>query len=450
MNQPSKHRPMVLWLRGMALPLALGLALGAVGVVLGARPVGLWWALVGGLSLLAGGLLTWREIRRWRAEAALAAYLNAWEDLTADPPPPPAHPLGAAVARLWRRHSAAYRAEQAQHERLQAILHHLRDGLILLTPEGTVADLNLAAAALFAITPEQARGRTLMQALRHHRLAELWAACRRTGQEQHEALELPSRRFVHCIAFPLGAEHPGQVALLVQDLTRVRHLETMRRDFIANLSHELRTPLAALQALAETLQAGALDDPQVASRFLQRMVDEVATLNRLVQDLLDLSRLERGQVPLQLEPIAPREALEAACDRFALAAERQGVTLTVQAPADLPPVLADRGRLQQVLGNLLDNALRFTPQGGHIILGAAAQGHEIRFWVQDSGPGIPPEHLPRVFERFYKVDPARQRRGTGLGLAIAKHIVEAHGGRIGVESQVGQGSTFWFTLPQAR
>ncbi len=436
------------WAPHLGVTLGVGAALAALGVVRLGWP---WWGAA--LTLLSAALLGlgWVCAHQHRLQTRLRHYL---ETLDPEAPLPPYSDAPtateAAVLRALRRLQAALRQQRAQYERLEVILRQMRDGLVVVTPEGTIATLNPAAARLFHLSPEQARGRSLAQALRHHRLVDLWAACRQSGEEQRATLELPqSGRFVQCIAFPLGPEHPAQVVLLVQDLTRLRHLETVRRDFIANLSHELRTPLAALQALTETLQDGALDDPTAARRFLSRMADEVAALSRLVRDLLDLARLEGGHAALQLRPEAPAELLRLAAERATLAAQQAGITLTVEAAPHLPPVLADRARLLQVLANLVDNALRFTPEGGRITLGAAASSQGIRFWVQDTGIGIAPEHLPRLFERFYKVDPARQRRGTGLGLSIAKHIVEAHGGQIGVESTPGQGSTFWFVLPPA-
>ncbi|HEY58975.1 MAG TPA: PAS domain-containing protein [Anaerolineae bacterium] len=442
---------MGVWMSALGLGLLLSLAVAGIGVRFN------WWSWEGASAVALAGValsLGWLLRREQKAHRRLQRYLEGLDpekDLPAYPALSGLAADEAVVLRVLRRYHQALRQKQAAYERLEAILRQMRDGLVVVTPEGTVASINPAAARLFAVTSKGALGRSLAQALRHHRLVDLWAACQRTGEEQRETLELPqSGRFVHCIAFPLGPRRPAQVVLLIQDLTRLRHLETVRQDFIANLSHELRTPLAAIQALTDTLQNGALDDPAMAPRFLQRLSEEVAAMSRLVQDLLELSRLESGHLSLELSPQSPREILQLAAERMALAAQEAGVAVRLHAPEGLPPMLADRDRLLQVLTNLLDNALHFTPKGGEITLGASALETGVRFWVQDTGPGIAPEHLPRLFERFYKVDPARQRGGTGLGLAIAKHIVEAHGGQIGVESAVGQGSTFWFTLPLAR
>jgi two-component system phosphate regulon sensor histidine kinase PhoR len=253
------------------------------------------------------------------------------------------------------------------------------------------------------------------------------------------------------IATSLSPVIPGSTLLLFKDLTRQKQIEAMRRDFISNVSHELRTPLAAMKALTETLQAGAINDPPAAQRFLEQMETEVDSLNLLVSELLELSRTESGRVPLNLAPTRPIDIISQAKDRLRLQVERAGLTLNVACPDDLPPVVADEGRVQQVVTNLLHNAIKFTPSGGTVTVGATLQQEkqEVLFFIIDTGIGVAEEDLPRIFERFYKTDRSRSSGGTGLGLAIARHQVEAHGGLIWAESQVGKGSTFYFTLPLA-
>jgi two-component system phosphate regulon sensor histidine kinase PhoR len=241
--------------------------------------------------------------------------------------------------------------------------------------------------------------------------------------------------------------HADGSLLLVQDLTRVRRLETVRRDFISNISHELRTPLASLKALTETLQNGALADPQAGPRFLGRINAEVDALTQMAQELLDLSRIESGQVELILSPIAPKDLLGSATDRMKMQAERAGLKLSITCEDDLPNIHADKSRLEQVLVNLIHNAVKFTKPGGEVALEAESVSSGIRFAVRDTGVGIPEESLSRIFERFYRVDRSRTGSGTGLGLSISKHIVEAHGGRIWAESEEGRGSTFYFEIP---
>ncbi len=241
------------------------------------------------------------------------------------------------------------------------------------------------------------------------------------------------------------------VGALEADRANLRRAQAARRDFVANVSHELKTPIASIKALTETLEDGALDDPPAARDFLQRMHVEVDDLAQLVQELLDLSRIESGQAPMSMEPHAPRELVGGAVARLSAQAERAGVELTVRAPAGLPAVRADRARIEGAILNLVHNAIKFTPAGGRVAVRAEQTRRDgtevVRVSVTDTGMGVPPDQLPRLFERFWKADRSRASSGTGLGLAIVKHVVQAHGGDVGAESKLGQGSTFWFTLP---
>lgn len=254
------------------------------------------------------------------------------------------------------------------------------------------------------------------------------------------------RLFIQGISTPLSPDIPGSTLLILQDLTRVRRLESVRRDFVSNVSHELRTPLASLKALTETLQDGALDDPPAARRFLVRMDDEIDNLTQLVQELLELSRIESGKVPLEQRATRPEELLGLVAERMQIQASRVGLALRVECPPDLPLVHADRTRIEQVLVNLVHNAIKFTPKG-EIYLSAYQDSRTVVFFVRDTGVGISSDDLTRIFERFFKADRSRSGGGTGLGLSIARHVVEAHGGRIWAESTLGEGSTFYFSLP---
>jgi two-component system phosphate regulon sensor histidine kinase PhoR len=260
-------------------------------------------------------------------------------------------------------------------------------------------------------------------------------------------------RYIRATGFAIpGAEHAGDPAgvLMLHDVTELRRSEAIRREFVANVSHELRTPLASLKALAETLEEGALEDPPAAREFLAQMHVEVDSLAQMVQELLDLSKIESGQAILRPEPVPPAGLAAEAEARLRMQADRAGVRVLLDAPPDLPDVLADPARVVQVLINLLHNAIKFTPNGGEVTLAVARDGEDVRFTVADTGIGISPQDLPRIFERFYKVDKSRASGGTGLGLAIAKHIVQAHEGRIWAESDgEGGGATFAFTLPVA-
>ena len=286
--------------------------------------------------------------------------------------------------------------------------------------------------------------------VRQHQLIELWQRCQESGEEQAMMLNLLHQHsYVQTIITSLGEALPNKFLLLFQDLTRMRRLETIRRDFITNISHELRTPLSSIKALTETLKDGALEDPPAAIHFLDRMDIEVDALTQMVSELLELTRIESGQVPLKIKSAKPCKVVNRAVDRLQEQAERAGITLETHCPEIIPNIYADSSRLGQVLTNLLHNAIKFTPEGGQINLNVTQYEGVVEFSVQDTGIGIPSDDLPRIFERFYKADHARTESGTGLGLAIARHLVEAHGGRIWVESTLGSGSTFYFSIPIA-
>lgn len=358
--------------------------------------------------------------------------------------------LSLAVRSLVSNFDRQLDSLRNEHERLAALLDQMTDGVLIADASGSVQFANPAARRLFA-SPE-AVGRTVTEVVRHHQLVEAWRRCQDTRQLQAESLELPTRRqFLQLIAMP--DRHASGTLLFVQDLTRVRRLETVRRDFISNISHELRTPLASLKALTETLQGGALADPEAGPRFLERIVTEVDALTQMAQELLDLSRIESGQVALDVTELDPLHLLESAAERMRMQTERAGLALNVECSDELPKVSADQVRVEQVLVNIIHNAVKFTRSGGTVILSAERGGGDdqdhVRFSVKDTGSGIPADDLPRVFERFYLVDKSRAGGGTGLGLSIARHIVEAHGGRIWADSVEGQGSTFFFTLPIA-
>lgn len=340
---------------------------------------------------------------------------------------------------------------QAERDKLAAVLHEMSDGVLIVDQKGKVQMLNAAAENMFGISLETAAGHSVAETLRHYQIVDLWQRCQETGEAQSAILEIIDKKlYLQGVATPLGQAHSGNILLLFQNLTRLRQLETVRRDFVSNISHELRTPLASLKALTETLQDGALDDPPAARRFLERIETEVDSMSLMVAELLELSRIESGHVPLKLASISPLDILTSAVDRLRLQAERAGLALTLDCPPDLPPVLADQPRLEQVTVNLLHNAIKFTPSGGQILAGAQGQDDRVIFSVKDTGIGIPASDLPRIFERFYKADRGRASGGTGLGLSISRHLVEAHGGKIWVESVEGKGSTFYYSIPLAR
>jgi two-component system phosphate regulon sensor histidine kinase PhoR len=254
--------------------------------------------------------------------------------------------------------------------------------------------------------------------------------------------------FAVTVASVRAAETPGAVIVL-HDITDLRKLERVRRDFVANVSHEFKTPLTAIQGFAETLLAGALDDPQNRRRFLEIILEHSRRLARLTDDLLELSKMDADRLELEIRRLSVTQFVESCIETTQRPAAEKDLRISVNLQEHLPDIAGDRRRLAEVLQNLLDNAIQYTPAGGQIMVSAAADGDEITITVSDTGIGIPQADQPRIFERFYRVDVARSREvgGTGLGLSIAKHLVEAHGGRIWVDSEIGNGSQFHFTVP---
>jgi len=409
------------------------------------------WLLFVSIGVLAISLawLGWRQfvLRRSlnRFEISLHSIENGQEPVGELPDNLPgledfSHSVKALALALIARTTEV----EAERARLAAVLDRMTDGVLIADADGQVQFANPAIERLFDI--QNAVGRRVVEVLHQPRLIETWQSSRETGETREESVELSARkRFLQLVVLPDRQE--GGSLLLVQDLTRVRRLETVRRDFISNISHELRTPLASLKALTETLRDGALEDPKAASRFLGQIETEVDALTQMATELLELSRIESGQVPLEFKAVPAAALLLSSAERMRAQVERAGLTLRLDTAQDLTEVRADQPRLEQVLVNLIHNAVKFTRPGGEIILAVHTEEDFVRFSVSDTGEGIPDDDLERIFERFYKADRARSGGGTGLGLSIARHLVEAHGGRIWAESIEGQGSTFHFTIP---
>jgi two-component system phosphate regulon sensor histidine kinase PhoR len=351
--------------------------------------------------------------------------------------------LAAALRRAGAAIRDERRAAQAERDHLAALIDELADAIFIADADGRI---ELANAAARRRSGEDVIGRRLVEVVRDHEALEAIAGARE-GRERAVTIERAEpRRFMRVVAKPLER---GELLLVMQDLTTLRRLETMRSDFVANVSHELRRPITALKAMAETLEEGALDDPVAARDFVGRMHREIDGLAQLVNELLGLTRIESGAEPLALARHSPAALLEECARRMGPLAERAGVALTVE-PTDASDVRADADRVAQVLANLVHNAVKFTPSGGSVRLRAADVDGAVALSVVDTGTGIDPADLERVFERFYKADRARSSEGTGLGLAIAKHLVQAQSGTITAESPGrGRGATFRFTLPKA-
>jgi two-component system phosphate regulon sensor histidine kinase PhoR len=312
---------------------------------------------------------------------------------------------------------------------------------------------NPGFASILGLDVPPVAGSSLLEVVRQ---TELIGAVRRVlaGEPRVEAEistgTLRQHFFAATVASVRTADTSGAVIVL-HDITELRKLERIRRDFVANVSHEFRTPLTAIQGFAETLIAGALDDPQNRGRFLNIILEHARRLARLTEDLLKLSQMDADRLELEVHPVKVSQLVESCYETARHRAAEKELTLTL-APGlsqDLPDVAGDPRRLQEVLQNLLDNAIQYTLPGGKIVLNAELKNDYVVFTVSDTGIGIPTADQPRIFERFYRVDAARSREagGTGLGLAIAKHLVEVHGGRVWVESEVGVGSRFHFSVP---
>jgi two-component system, OmpR family, phosphate regulon sensor histidine kinase PhoR len=405
-------------------------------------------------ALLAAGWIT----RPLSDVSRLAAALAVDPAYRAGPRPStgPAEivQLGETLDRLAGAVRDSLQRVGAERDRLDAVLAHLADGVLIVDGNGRVATLNPAAERLLGMPAALAGGRTAAEVLRDHELVQLVDQARAGPDPPPVAtafVEWPRpRRWLRAAVSRFGTGESSQTLLLLQDLTELRRLETVRRDFVANVSHELRTPIAAIKVMAETLRDGAIDDPAAARDFVARIEEEIDGLYGLVEELLDLSRLESGQVEVALAPTSPATLVASAVHRLTPLAERAGVALHADCSPAVPGVLADRERMEQVLVGVIHNAIKFTPPGGAIDVRTATLPDRVQIAIADTGVGVASDQLERVFERFYKADQARAGGGTGLGLAIAKHTVQLHGGEIAVDSDgPGRGTTVTIALRRA-
>ena len=361
--------------------------------------------------------------------------------------------LAAALNETAARLDQTIRSLTEERNLSAAILGSMVEGVAVINADERLVFANPAFSQILGHAETAIEGRTAVEAIRQTDLLtairEVLAGCDTVHCEVTMGTVRP-RSFAATTSAVRSGNSTGAV-LVLYDISELRRLERVRRDFVANVSHEFKTPLTAIQGFAETLLGGALDDPENRKRFLEIILGHSRRLARLTDDLLKLSQIEAESMELDFRPVPVSELVSGCLDTARFRAEQKKLTLGVECPCDLPRALGDRGRLTEVLQNLLDNAIQYTPDGGRITVRARAEDHGIIFSVSDTGIGIPRTDQERIFERFYRVDAARSREvgGTGLGLCIAKHIVEAHGGRIWVESTVGQGSDFYFSVPVA-
>jgi len=340
---------------------------------------------------------------------------------------------------------------------LERLVESLRDGVLVVDAEHRILHANSPALSLLHL-PEEPEGLRLEESVGDYRVCLLVDGCLTSGTAaERELIDPLDVHHVHAHAVPVVDPVTGatvEVAVILRDETRVRRLETVRRDFVANVSHELRTPVAAIQLLVETLLGGAIDDRSVAHEFVSKIGLEVAHMGQMVAELIELSTIESGRLPMRMEP-TPVTELVAAAERLRPLADERRLQLRYEVDPTTPHVFGDGTRLGQVVRNLVHNAIKFTPPGGSITVSARRAGEDgdmVELTVTDTGCGIAPDDIRRVFERFYKADRARSREGegSGLGLAIARHTVEAHGGRIAVQSTPGRGASFVVLLPSFR
>ncbi|HVV85621.1 MAG TPA: ATP-binding protein [Kofleriaceae bacterium] len=395
-----------------------------------------------GITLVTTTLVR-RQVRRL-ADSAGAVASGGARRIALDGAGGELHLLGASFNQVAADGERAVNALAAQRSLLASVLDSLTQGVIAVDADQRILVVNPAARALLEL-PGVPLGEPLID---HVRVPALLDALE--GDDDDRTAEFTTAAGARVVARVARRRGGDGHILVLEDMTAIRRLETIRRDFVANASHELRTPVSVIRANAETLEAGAKDEPAIAGRLLEGISRNAMRLSHLVVDLLDLSKIESGQMKLERAPV---EVAAAAADARASVdelARRRQVTIAVEVAGE-PAIRGDASALDQILVNLVDNAVKYNQPGGHVWIRARRAGDRVRIEVADDGPGIAPHQRERVFERFYRVDPGRSRElgGTGLGLSIVKHLVEAMGGRIGVDAHEPRGALFWVELPAA-
>lgn len=351
------------------------------------------------------------------------------------------------------QHSFKAETLRLEKEKTQSalILHHLSEGVIGVDESQRILFINPSAASILRVNIQSALDKTLMEVTHNTHFEEAMTQALRNQNNLTAEIDLtyPEEKNlrVSLIGLPKEAGLMRGIAVFY-DISQIKHLENTRREFVANVSHELKTPLTSIHGFIETLLGGALKDSAQSETFLKMMREDTERLNRLIHNLLELSRIESREGTLKTETLILKDEVEKALAVLTPRIEERNISVKIQIPGSLPKIAGDRDQLKQVLLNLLENAVKFNREGGNITISASEKTPFVEVNVRDTGIGIPNESIPRVFERFYRVDKSRtsQTGGTGLGLSIVKHIIETHGGQVRCESTPGQGSDFSFTL----
>jgi two-component system, OmpR family, phosphate regulon sensor histidine kinase PhoR len=359
--------------------------------------------------------------------------------------------LGGSLNQTAERLDRTIRTLTEERNLSSAILGSMVEGVAVVNGAERLVFANPGFAEILGLDVPPVAGSSLLEIVRQRELID---AVRRVlaGEPRVESEIVTGTLRQHFFAATVASVRAGETSgavIVLHDITALRKLERIRRDFVANVSHEFRTPLTAIQGFSETLIAGAINDPNNRDRFLGIILDHSRRLARLTEDLLRLSEMDAERMELEIRRVGVSQLVESCYETAQRRATEKGLNLSLQLPTSLPDIAGDARRLQEVLQNLLDNAIQYTLAGGKIVLSAEAKNEEVILTVADTGIGIPQSDQPRIFERFYRVDAARSREagGTGLGLAIAKHLIEAHGGLLWVESEIGVGSQFHFSVP---
>jgi two-component system phosphate regulon sensor histidine kinase PhoR len=362
--------------------------------------------------------------------------------------------LAGALNDIGQRLAQRERQLRSTSQTQATVLEGMTESVIAVDRQEKILFANACAGRVLGFDPKRVEGLTLLEAVRSHEIRDVMR--RAIGARQPATGELTwrgkSQRIFDVLAAPLPGDPPPGIVLVLRDISELKRVEQMRQQFIANVSHELKTPLSSIKAYTETLLAGALNDPQHAERFLQRIDEQAGRLHQLILDMLTLARIESREAALELADVPVARVIRRCLADYEPQAAAREVTLADSACDDSLLVRADEEALRQILGNLVDNAIKYTPAAGRVSVSCRADGASAVIEVADTGAGIPPEHHARLFERFYRVDKARSRElgGTGLGLAIVKHLCQAMGGSVSVTSQVGKGSVFAVRLPRER